>query len=79
VRTVPGSPAERAGLRGINLTNGELGDIIVAVDDKPVRRLAEFSDRVDQIGVGKTVQLTLNRRGSRATVAVEIADVTRSL
>jgi len=79
VRTVPGSPAERAGLRGINLTNGELGDIIVAVDDKPVRRLADLSDHIEQSGVGKAVQLALNRRGSRATVTVEVADVTRSL
>ena len=79
VRTVPGSPAERAGLRGVNLTTGELGDIIVAVDDKRVRRLSELSDRVEQVGVGKTIQLTLNRRASRATVTVEIADVAHSL
>jgi 2-alkenal reductase len=77
VRTLPKSPAERAGMRGIDLMTGELGDIIVAANDAPVRRLVDLHDRVEQIGVGKTIQLTLNRRGSRATTTVEIADVSR--
>jgi 2-alkenal reductase len=44
IRTVPESPAERAGLRGANLQTGQLGDIIVAVNGKPVRRLAELTE-----------------------------------
>src|SRR5499426_4920268 len=38
VRTVPGSAAERAGLRGIDQATRKLGDIIVGVNGKPVRR-----------------------------------------
>jgi S1-C subfamily serine protease len=76
VRTVPGSPAERAGLRGINPNTRELGDVIVGVDGKPVRRLTDLTDRLEQVGVGKSVQLALNRGGSRTTVTVDVIDVT---
>jgi 2-alkenal reductase len=75
IRTVPGSPAERAGLRGANLQTGQLGDVIVAVNGKPVRRLAELTERLEQAGVGSTVQLEIMRGGSRTTVAVQVADI----
>ena len=75
IRTVPGSPAERAGLRGANLQTGQLGDVIVAVNGKPVRRLAELTELLEQAGVGSTVQLEIMRGGGRTTVAVEVADI----
>ena len=31
MRVLPGSPAQRAGLRGVDLSDGTLGDVIVAV------------------------------------------------
>jgi 2-alkenal reductase len=75
VRTAPGSPAERAGLRGVNTSTGEVGDVIVAVDGKPVRRLPDLTDELERLGVGKTAELTIVRGGSRQTVAVQITDV----
>ena len=75
VRTVPGSPAAKAGLRGIETARQELGDVIVGVDGKPVRRLADLTDQLEQVGVGKTVQLALNRNGAKTTVELEVADV----
>jgi 2-alkenal reductase len=75
IRTVPGSPAERAGLRGANLQAGQLGDVIVAVNGKPVRRLAELTELLEQAGVGATVQLEIMRGGSRVTVPVQVADI----
>src|ERR1700730_17439045 len=39
VRTVPGSPAERAGLQGVNTATGQIGDVVVAANGKPVHRL----------------------------------------
>ena len=39
VRVSPGSPAERAGLQGLNLATGPLGDVIVSANDKPVGRV----------------------------------------
>jgi 2-alkenal reductase len=40
---MPGLPADQAGLRGVNMQTGELGDIIVGINGKPVRRLAELT------------------------------------
>ena len=76
VRTVPGSPAERAGLRGVNPATRALGDVIVGVDGKPVHRLTDLTEQLEQVGVGKTVQLALNRGGAKASVSVEVTDVT---
>jgi PDZ domain len=64
VRTVPGSAAERAGLRGVDTENGQPGDVIVAADGKPVHRLVDLTDELEQIGVGKTVNLTVERGGN---------------
>jgi 2-alkenal reductase len=75
IRTVPGSPAERAGLRGANQQTGRLGDIIIAVNGKPVQRLAELTELLEQAGVGSTVQLEILRGGSRTTVPVAVADI----
>src|SRR5437016_1413779 len=59
VRTAPGSPAEKAGLRGVNPTTGALGDVIVAANERQVRRLADLTDEIEQVGGGKTINLTL--------------------
>jgi 2-alkenal reductase len=44
LRTVAGSPATRAGLRGVDLNSGTLGDVIVGANGKPVRRLADLTE-----------------------------------
>jgi 2-alkenal reductase len=38
LRTLPNSPAARAGLRGADMRTGTLGDVIVSVNEKPVQR-----------------------------------------
>jgi 2-alkenal reductase len=78
VRTAPGSPAERAGLTGVNLSTGSIGDIIVGVDDKPVRRLSDLTDQIEQVGVGKSVRLVVQRGNDKRTVEVAVVDVGRS-
>ena len=75
IRTVPGSPAERAGLRGVNMQTGQVGDVIVGVNGKPVQRLAELSELLEQAGVGSTVQLEIMRGSGRTTVPVQVADI----
>jgi S1-C subfamily serine protease len=77
VRTVPGSPAERAGLRGLDAKSGSLGDVIVAVDGHPVRNLTELTDQLEQIGVGKTVELSIKRDGGTKSVQIQVADISR--
>ncbi len=75
VRTAPGSPAARAGLRGINPQTQALGDVIVEANGQPVRRLADLTDQLEAAGVGKTVQLKVRRGGTTASVDVDVADI----
>jgi 2-alkenal reductase len=73
---VPGSPAARVGLKGVDQQTGSLGDVIVAASGAPVRRLADLTDKLEETGVGGTVSLTLLRNGDRRTVQVPVVDVT---
>lgn len=73
--TVEGSPAARAGLRGVDQRSGVIGDVIVSVNGKPVRRLADLSRVLQDAGVGRTVRLGV-RRGARVVeVDVEVVDI----
>jgi 2-alkenal reductase len=77
VRTVEGSPAAEAGLRGVDPDTGELGDIITAVNGKEVRRLVDLTDELEKTGVGKTVELTVRRNGGTRSVEVLVEDIDR--
>jgi 2-alkenal reductase len=70
----PDSSADRAGLRGID-PGGLIGDVIVGVNDAPVRRLADLTDRLERTGVGGSVALTILRDGRSRTVNVAIVDI----
>jgi 2-alkenal reductase len=72
---VPGSPAERAGLRGVDPRAGLIGDIIVAVGDEPVRRLSDLTDRLEKARVGDTVSLTILRDSRSQTLEIAVVDV----
>ncbi|MGA7450669.1 MAG: trypsin-like peptidase domain-containing protein [Rhodoplanes sp.] len=74
-RTIPDSPADRAGLRGIDRISGALGDVIVAANGNPVRRLADLTEQLEEKGVGQTIELTIKRDGSTVIVSVVIADI----
>ena len=78
VRTAPGSPAERAGIRGVDFSSGDLGDIITAADGKQVRRLSDLTDQIEQIGAGKMVRLSLKRASKSRDVDVQIVDIGRT-
>jgi 2-alkenal reductase len=78
VRVAPGSPAERAGLRGVDLNSGVIGDVIVEVDGKPVRRLADLTDHLARTRPNDTVTLMVLRNGSRRSIQVNVIDISRS-
>ena len=63
-RVVPGSPAERAGLR----TN----DLVIAVNGTPIHNGVELRNRVGLSKIGDSVELTVVRGSSERTVAVRI-------
>ena len=77
VRTAPGSSAERAGLRGMDPSTGKPGDVIVAVDGKPVRGLPDLIQELERVGVGKRVTLTVQRDGRQVPVEVDVMDIGR--
>ena len=72
---VPGSPAERAGLRGIDRATGTVGDVITEAGGEPVRRLTDLTDRLEGIGPGGTVTLTVRRGNASRRVEVAVADI----
>lgn len=59
-----GTPAEKAGLKA--------GDVIVKIDNKPVKSLSELRDQLRDKSDQKTVNLGVLRKGSEITVPVEI-------
>ena len=75
VRTAPGSPAERAGLRGVDLSSGTLGDVITEAEGKRVRRLSDLTDEIERVGVGRSLKLTVSRNGQTRTVELPIVDI----
>jgi 2-alkenal reductase len=77
VRTLPGSPAAEAGLQGVDPRTGMPGDIIVGANGEPVRRLSDLTAALEKAGVGKPVELRLERNGRPVTVRVDVADMGR--
>ena len=78
VRTAPGSPAERAGIRGVDFGSGALGDVIVQADGKPVHRLSDLTDQLEQVGAGKSVRVGVKRGSETRDVNVDVVDIGRS-
>ena len=75
VRVVPDSPAEKAGLQGLDPDTGEPGDVIVAVNGERVRRVPELTEALEEAGVGNDVEITVARNGDTATVQLEVQDI----
>jgi S1-C subfamily serine protease len=64
VNVLRGSPAEKAGLQPTRRTRTghlRLGDIIAAVDDKPIDRANDLFDILENYKIGDTVTLTVLR------------------
>ncbi|MFL6379474.1 MAG: S1C family serine protease, partial [Nitrososphaeraceae archaeon] len=64
----PGSPAEKAGLKGLTQDNDNgathTGDIITAVDGHPVRQIDDIINYIEsQKNVGDNIKLTVSRDG----------------
>jgi 2-alkenal reductase len=75
VRVLPDSPAAKAGLEGAATTGGTVADVITAVDGEPVHNISELAAIFEQVGVGKTAKLTVERDGRSRTVEATVADV----
>jgi 2-alkenal reductase len=71
----PGSPAEVAGLQSLDPATGALGDVIVGIDGESVSRLPTLTDRLEKVGVGGTVELSILRDGKSRIIRVAVADI----
>lgn len=74
LQVLPGSTADKAGLRGTTQVRGGLilGDIILAVDDKQVADNDTLQDELEHHQVGEAVVLTLIRDSSTIEVKVPL-------
>jgi S1-C subfamily serine protease len=78
LRIIPNTPAARAGLHGVDMRTGTLGDVIVSANGKQMQRLSDLTNELDEIGVGHEVKLGILRNNRSDTVTVTVADVSQS-
>jgi S1-C subfamily serine protease len=81
VAVVPGGPADKAGLKGgdrpVRFGNINVpldGDIVVAIDDQPLRSEQDLLFYLDtEVVVGQTVELSIYRDGQPMSITVTLA------
>ena len=74
-RVMPGSSADRAGLKGIDYHNRLLGDVILSVEGQEVRNVDDFVRMMQRFDIGRTVHLTVRRGDQVLDVNVQIMDI----
>ncbi len=75
LRVPPRSSAAAAGLKGVTITrNGRVipGDIIIAVEGKPIDSVSKLLARMDDFRVGDQVRVSLIRDGKKAEARVTL-------
>ncbi len=77
LRVYPDSPAAKAGLTSVT-TSGEVKDVIIAANGQTVHDVTDLARIFEQIGVGKTVTLTVARGEQSRSVDVTLADVSQN-
>ena len=69
-QVMPKSPAENAGIK--------VGDLILALDGKPIKDSRELQRVIADTDIGKSIQLTILRERERRTVKVQIGEMPAS-
>jgi S1-C subfamily serine protease len=75
IKVVPASPAEAAGLQPTRLDEEgqvQLGDVILAIDAKPVKAAKDLHTILQQHKVGETIKVTVRRQGKKQDVEVTL-------
>ncbi|CAA6818392.1 MAG: 2-alkenal reductase [uncultured Thiotrichaceae bacterium] len=69
LRVQPGSPADKAGIQGTQLTTNDdllLGDVIQSIDGKVVEKSRDLTEIMDNYQLNDVVTVSLLRNGSQA-------------
>jgi S1-C subfamily serine protease len=77
-RVLPGTPASRAGLVAAHLDedgNVVLGDIVVGIDDIPVKAVNDLFGVLKKHRVGDKVTLKVLRKGGRTSMEITLGEV----
>jgi 2-alkenal reductase len=74
-RVRPGTPAERAGLRG--RTDASRGDVITEVNGVRLRSVFDFTGRLEQTGIGGKALVTIRRDDETLAMELDIVDIDR--
>jgi 2-alkenal reductase len=75
LRSLPDSPAAKAGIQGAAGTGGTVCDVITQANGEPVHSISDLATIFEQVGVGPTVRLSVWRDGLIRTVDVPVVDV----
>ncbi|MCU1289383.1 MAG: DegP2 peptidase [Acidobacteria bacterium] len=70
-QVVPNGSAQRAGLQGIG-NGGEIGDIILSVDNQKMNSLDDLYRLLDKKQIGDTVNVEVYRQGNTVTVPLRL-------
>jgi 2-alkenal reductase len=77
LRTVPDSPAAKAGLEGAASAGGTVEDVITAANGQSVHSMSDLASVFEDIGVGNNVKLTVVRDGKSRSVDVAVTDISK--
>lgn len=77
LRVQQDSPAAKAGLKPVN-SKGDVEDVITEANGKPVHDVADLTGIFEEVGVGKTMKLTVNNGTHSRSVEVTLADVSHT-
>jgi len=81
LQVVTGSPADRAGVKPAQSNGGRrviVGDVIVAIDGKPVKSVNEYVSALDKHEAGDKITLTLRHGQDTRDVTVTLSGDARS-
>jgi 2-alkenal reductase len=75
----PGSPAAKADLKGVDVSESRLGDVIVSANGQRVHSVADLAAVLQEVGVGKEVALVVSRDGKTRKVRVPVVDISHAV
>ncbi len=71
------TPAAKAALKPLSRRTGQLGDVITAVNGRPVETLSTFVAELDRAGIGNIAEFTIVRDGKERREKIRVIDASR--